>query len=445
MPHHSNAFVIATLGCKVNQCESLWLENQLQQAGWQPAADQPGAELCIVNTCSVTHKSAMQSRQVVRALLRRHQPACMVVTGCYAQTEPEALAAIEGVTYVLGQAEKYRLPEIIRPLHTPASRPVICCNPDIPAVFEPVAHLPLTSQRSRAFLKIQDGCNAGCTYCIVPRARGAVRSMAPERVVQQIAALADAGYREVVLTGIHLGQYGTDVNPTSALQSLLELLIKQPPPLRLRLSSLEPLEVSSSLLQLIAASSVLCDHLHIPLQSGADSILAAMNRPYTQAQVRERILEVAGRLPRAAIGMDVMVGFPGETDSAFRQTCDLLENLPISYLHVFPFSARPHTPAASLPQPVSPVVRKARVQHLQALGVHKKKIFWTNQLGQPHQILIENRRDSVTGWLKGLTDNYIPVLLPGPDSLKNQIVPAVLEDIDVRRGMCRCSGPSKTR
>ncbi len=379
----------------------------------------------------------MQSRQVIRALLRQHRPACMVVTGCYAQTEPLTVAGIEGVDYVLGHAEKFRLAQIILPLaeRQGTSAKVLCENIAAAGTFEPSGEWSTEGARSRAFLKIQDGCNANCTYCIVPAARGASRSMPPDRVYQRLAAQIAAGYKEIVLTGIHLGLYGIDAEPPSSLLHLLQHIAAQAPAARLRLSSLEPPELSEALLATLSTASVFCPHLHVPLQSGDDTVLTAMGRPYTREVVRARIQAAVELMPDVAVGMDVMAGFPGESARAFEQTCDLLQMLPVSYLHVFPFSVRPQTKAAGMQPQISQRLIKARCRRLRELGKLKKLAFWEKNLRQRRQVLVENRRDTATGLLKGLTDNYIPVLLPGDDKMRNQFVTVKLEAIQDDRAI----------
>jgi threonylcarbamoyladenosine tRNA methylthiotransferase MtaB len=275
---------------------------------------------------------------------------------------------------------------------------------------------------TRAFLKIQDGCDASCSYCIVPHVRGGSRSIPPEEVLERISSLGGADFREVVLTGIHLGAYGRDLQPAADLTSLVRRIAEGSPVERFRLSSIEPREVTDELLALIGNSSGrICRHLHIPLQSGDDAILAAMNRDYDGDFFRGLIEKIHRAVPGIAVGIDVMAGFPGETEAAFESTVCLVEKLPAAYLHVFPFSRRPGTPAASMPDQVSEEEKKRRTQRLRALGAAKRRAFAERFLGKTLEVLVEERQDRETRHLVGFSDNYIPVAVRG-DVSANRIV-----------------------
>jgi threonylcarbamoyladenosine tRNA methylthiotransferase MtaB len=418
------------LGCKVNQHESDTLAAALNAKGWQAAADGQPADVCIVNTCTVTQKASMQSRQMIRQLQRRHPGARIIVTGCYAQIAPEEIDAIKGVHVIAGQNHKADLPAII--MQTAANAD---CAPqrlvDRLAASIPfgVPASPAPGSRTRPFLKIQDGCNSFCTYCIVPHARGASRSMPPEQVLRQLRQLGSAGYHEVVLTGIHIGAYGLDQHPATDLRTLMLAIDKARPVRRLRLSSIEPNELSDAMIDLVAASTVFCPHFHLPLQSGDDRILEKMHRPYSRALFRRWVEAIKTRMPQAAIGADVLVGFPGEDDAAFAHTVQLLETLPLSYLHVFPFSARPGTPAATFPDRIPTAVVKQRTALIRDIGRVKKEAFMKDAIGCEAEVLVETRRDPATGLLKGLSPNYLPVLLRGGDRRMNTVVSAVIQDI----------------
>ncbi len=424
-------FRITTLGCKVNQYESDAIAEQLKNSGCVPAPSEDKADLCIINTCTVTQKASMQSRQAVRQAIRSNPKARIVVTGCYAQTEPDAILKIDGVHTVIGHGDKHKIPEIVRssPMEN-HRRPILirrnilleCDFKQVPAtVFE---------NRTRPFLKIQDGCDTFCTYCIVPYARGRSRSMATGKVLEHIRHLKHAGYHEVVLTGVHLGAYGLDLSPKYHLAGLLSRIYESNPIHRVRLSSIEPHELTQDILTLVAETDVFCDHFHIPLQSGDDSVLKKMHRPYTRSFFRDLIVKINSLIPDAAIGVDVLIGFPGETEKAFENTYLLIEELPVTYLHVFPFSVRKGTPASKYPQQVDSRTIKARCEKMRTLGNQKKQAFYKKFIGKTVKILIESKRDESTGFLKGITSNYIPVRVNGGDNCINTIVPARIDRIE---------------
>jgi len=419
------SFKTVTLGCKVNQAESDLIASRLISAGWRHAGDHESADLCILNTCAVTGRASQQSRQAVRHAIRQHPTARMIVTGCYAQVAPDRISRIPGVHEVIGHADKLHLPDRVI-----AGTAIDAHPPD--AAFLHMTE-SFSSDRTRPLLKIQDGCNAFCTYCIVPHARGGSRSMPMDDVMENIRILKDAGFKEVVLTGIHLGGYGRDFRPQK--QRLIDLLFRIDRSAaidRVRLSSIEPLELSRAMIHLAARSERICRHFHIPLQSGDDEILERMHRPYTAAQFSERVLSIRRWMPDAAVGVDVLIGFPGETDAAFQHTYRLIETLPVSYLHVFPFSPRIGTPASRFPNPVPAAVIKDRCRHMRQLGRKKRSAFYRSCLGKTATVLIEGVRDAPTGYLKGITSNYIGVAARGPDRLKNRFVKIRLERLDDR-------------
>lgn len=425
--------IIHTLGCKVNQCESDALRSLLASAGFDTGWHHPSADVVVINTCTVTGKAAMQSRQAIRRALRNHPNARIVVTGCYAQTAPDEIQAIEGVHLVVGHADKLRIADLLS-REKPHRHETAMIHQPIHAhrAFDALPSVA-PDNRTRAFLKIQDGCNARCTYCIVPYARGQSRSMPEADVLSHLHALGSQGYREVVLTGIHLGAYGKDFDPPLSLANLISGILPKCPVDRLRLSSIEPTEIDDGILQQMASlPSRLCAHLHIPLQSGNDRILARMGRPYTREFFAQVIQHVKDLLPHAAIGADVLVGFPGESDSAFEQTFALIEALPLSYLHVFPFSSRNGTPAAQYRDTVAAPMIKERCSRLRQLGQRKKEIFYRSQVGRMCDILVETLCDAETGLPKGHTANYLPVVIKEASSEieTNTIVPVRIERLD---------------
>lgn len=410
-------FRIATLGCKVNQCESDALARHLEADGGLESRekDDDRLDVCIINTCTVTHKAAMQSRQAIRQAIRRHPRARIIVTGCYAQTEPEVIAGIPGVDSVVGHSHKFDLPGLMPAQAAPkGSQPSRLWSPAREATE--FAHLPVSAfgARTRPFLRIQDGCDAFCTYCIVPHARGPSRSMPADMVAEQLSALGREGFREVVLTGIHVGAYGQDHSPATTFAHLLKGISAAGAVDQIRLSSIEPAELSSEIVAVVASSQGqargrICPHFHIPLQSGDDEILARMHRPYTGDLFDDVVATIAEKLPQAAIGADTLIGFPGESEAAFENTYRRIERLPITYLHVFPFSPRKGTPAYHFKERVPEGVVKARCQRMRDLGQAKKRAFFEGLVGGRVSVLVEGGSATGDGGVKGMTGNYVPV------------------------------------
>jgi threonylcarbamoyladenosine tRNA methylthiotransferase MtaB len=421
-------FKITTLGCKVNQAESEAIAQKLLSSKWLVAGDLEKADTCIVNTCSITQKAAMQSRQAVRRAIRANPNANIIVTGCYAQTAPQEIETIEGVNYIVGHGEKHNIGHMICTAGIRARSHTIAIGADL-RKKRPFASMPLADAvpRTRPFLKIQDGCDAFCTYCIVPYARGRSRSMPLEDVLANIGKLAEAGYREVVLTGIHLGVYGHDLSPKTNLATALGRISELWPIDRVRLSSIEPFEVTEQIIHQVLKSDIFCRHFHIPLQSGDPGILENMGRPYSPRFFGDLINKIHQTMPEAAIGVDTLIGFPGESESAFENTYNLIDKLPISYLHVFPFSARPGTKAADLPDKVDVGTIKERCERMRILGNNKRKKFFQGFIGQALPILVETNREASTKFLKGMSSNYLPVLIDAGDNLKNKIVNVTIE------------------
>jgi threonylcarbamoyladenosine tRNA methylthiotransferase MtaB len=423
---------LATLGCKVNQCESAYLEEILFKNNFDIRPFTEKADLYCINTCAVTGRAAMQSRQLIRRAAHLNGEAKILVMGCYSQVAPEEIAAIPGVTHILGTSEKLALLEYIS-RGEEASSPCIALKdarnaPDpTPLVFSTF------SNRTRAFLKVQDGCDAFCSYCIVPYARGRSRSILLTSIVEQVRRFLDHGYQEIVLSGIHLGQWGSDLNPKQELIGLLRSILGHQSPPRLRLSSLEPGEISSDLLVLMASEPELCPHLHIPLQSGDATILGRMNRNYHPHFYREIVLEAVQRIPHLAVGVDVMVGFPGETDERFQNTYRFLESLPVAYLHIFPFSPRPGTPAVTMGEQLSPPLIRQRCQVLRELDKSKRLTFLNRFLGKVRSVLVENRQDTATGLPCGFSDNYLPVLVQADIPMENRKVLARFDRLEGNR------------
>ncbi len=392
---------IATLGCKVNQYESRALEEILEARGHVLVPFGEAAEAVVVNTCTVTHRSDRDARALLRRARRINPGARIVATGCYAQTDPQALFAA-GADAVLGTAEKAGVPDALEAVAPRHGVPGDAAGGE----FLSVRAFP---GRARAFLKVQDGCEAFCAYCIVPYARGASRSVPLAEVELGLERLRRSGHREVVLTGVHLGLWGRDLEPPAAFSSLLDAAEGAGVP-RIRLSSLEPGEITSDVIGRLRRSEVLCPHLHVPLQSGSDRVLEAMGRPYTAAGFRERVEEALREVPGLCLGCDVIVGFPGEGEAEFEETRALLEAVPFAYLHVFPFSARRGTRAYSLPRRVPETEIRRRAGVLRALSRERRRAFERAQLGSEAKALAEGGAED--GLLRVRTRNYVEVRIP---------------------------------
>jgi threonylcarbamoyladenosine tRNA methylthiotransferase MtaB len=407
---------VATLGCKVNQFESEALMDALEQKGYALIPLEAGADITVINTCTVTHRADFQSRQMVRRAVRSNPNSLIIVTGCYPQVEPDAFLRMQGVDYLLGNREKNQIPDLL-PLMQKGKFPKVQVG-DIQEE-EHFSETPLHSfhRHTRAFLKIQDGCNANCSYCIVPHARGRSRSLQPERVIENVKILKEKGFKEVVLTGIHLGAYGLDLHPRFPLEKLLRELEKEETPDRIRLSSIEPGDFSPGLISTFSQSNKICPHLHIAIQSGDDEILKKMNRDYDRSHLSDLIQELRLRIPNLSVGADVIVGFPGETEEQFRNTYALVESLPFSYLHIFPFSRRKGTPAFKLPQKVDGKEIKKRAEIMRELGKQKRQAFYRLFLDRKLSVLVEDRKDKETGRWKGFSRNYIPVFLTNDNGM----------------------------
>ena len=430
---------IYTLGCKVNQFESACLMERFHSLGWEMVPFNEDADLVLINSCAVTAEAQRQSAQMVRRAIHKHPGAQVIATGCASQLFPEDFNKISGLSCLIGHHHKLQIPDLLPlPEKMDPSSGILLSDTDHPirALF------PLPQEKTRAFLRIQDGCDSQCSYCLVPRARGRSRSLALDEVVSGVSFLARRAVREIVLTGIHLGQYGADLTPPATLVSLLEILLAQHPQLSIRLSSLEPREVTSSLLNLFNKFPNLCPHLHIPLQSGENSILRRMNRPYSTEFYRRLIQTIYRDIPLASIGTDLIVGFPGEGEIQFRETLKFLMEIPLSYLHLFPFSPRPGTPAARFPDPVPDKIKKDRLQILRALDRQKRKIFMQFCLGKVFSALVlESAKEK--GLSRALTENYLTVSIPGrfeknerirvrlkalePTGLKGEVIPPLCQ------------------
>ncbi len=419
---------LTTLGCKVNQFESAAFATAFEAQGCQLVAFGAAADVYVINTCTVTARAGQQSRQLIRRVLLAHPEARIVVTGCYAQMDPETVLGLadQPVT-IIGNGNKHLLveaaladehPDLVMLMGQIRRKKEIC---DLP--------VKRFRGRTRAYLRIQDGCDNLCSYCIVPFTRGRSRSLPLTRVLQQVEVFAEQGYKELVITGINVGKYGLDLAEQQTIYSLLDRICRDYPSLRMRLSSIEPTEVNDHLLELMTTHANLMPHLHIPLQSGDDEILARMNRRYTRAEFAAVIDRVHRAMPTAAIGCDVLGGFPGESAQAAENTYQLLAELPVHYLHVFPYSRRPGTLAASFGQQLPGPVKDARVQRLRTLDGEKRAQFYQEHIGSVQQVLVE-RLSPKNGLLQGFSENYLPILFPGPSALVRQVVSVRITGMD---------------
>jgi threonylcarbamoyladenosine tRNA methylthiotransferase MtaB len=396
-----------TIGCKLNFSETSTVARSFVEAGWERVPPTQKADVYVVNTCSVTEHADKKCRQAIRKLRHLNPLAIMVVTGCYAQLKPEEVAQIEGVDWVIGADRKGDILEYVRSLRTKgaAAGQVVAC--DIRAVhrFFPAFS---SGDRTRSFLKIQDGCDYRCTYCTVPTARGKSRNSPIAEIVAEAELIAASGIREIVLTGVNIGDFGKTTGET--LFDLLKALEKVAGIGRFRLSSIEPNLLTREMIEWIASSEKTMPHFHIPLQSGSNRILALMRRRYRRERFAERVQIIKERLPHAFIGADVIAGFPGETDEDFHDTCSFLETVAPAWLHIFPYSERPGTPAVTLPGSVPKPERAARVKELERIGTKLHRAFYEKNIGLETRVLWESSCKG--GLMYGFTDNYLKLSAP---------------------------------
>ena len=421
-----------TLGCKLNQYETEAIREQFETNGYNVVPFSSEADVYVINTCTVTSKSDRSSRQAIYQALRRAPGARIVATGCSVEMFPQSFTEISGVELVIGNRSKGRVFETyarLKPKDVPHFPDSASRSVDEKDWFD----ISQFRNYSRAFLKIQDGCDARCSYCVVPFARGASRSRPLESILSQTHHLLDSGYKEIVLTGVHLGAYGADLSEKISLVDVLRALVEIGQLWRIRLSSLEPMECTPQLIDLIASSPKICRHLHIPLQSGDDMILKRMKRNYTPDEYFNVIDTLVARIPDIGLGSDVMVGFPGETDAHFQRSLQFVKELPFSYFHVFSYSKRPKTTAAQYHEHIPSEVKKDRSAAFRKLRSEKISKFRRQFIGRCLDVLLEYRRDRETGMLTGLSDNYIRVYANGPDSLQGKPVKVHIQHVEGER------------
>ena len=416
---------LTTLGCKVNQVETETMEGLFRQRGYEIVDFSEPADFYIINTCSVTHLGERKSRQLIRRANRLNDKAIVAVTGCYAQIAADEIAAIEGVKVVIGTQQRHKIVDLVEQAAREDGLFNEVSNIMHTHEFEDI---PLygTPHRTRAFLKIQDGCCNYCSYCIIPYTRGPIRSRHLDSVKEALDKLVEDNFHEVVLTGIHLGAYGRDFkNENISLSDAVEICLKNPKLKRLRLGSLESIEVSPHLLELVKNEKRFTKHLHLPLQAGSDEILKAMNRHYTTADFAKLIENIRHEVPDIAISTDIIVGFPGETDELFQKSLEFAKSMNFAKIHVFPYSKRKGTPAATMPNQVDEAVKKQRVHLMQQMEAKSALDFHTRFLGKTLDVLFEQTHE---GYTEGLTSNYIKVYVQG-EIPSGEICSVKLEEI----------------
>jgi threonylcarbamoyladenosine tRNA methylthiotransferase MtaB len=467
------SFFVENFGCRATQADGAAIEGQLRDRGWERASGPSAAAVVVLNTCTVTASADQDARAAVRRI-RRQNPDCRIlVTGCYAQRAPDEVAALPGVTWVVGNSHKHQLAEIVAsgerngqpgaggfvPIESLTSAAAIEVDERM-FVSDIFAHTQLLGapvfdaghERTRPNLKVQDGCDNRCSFCVIPSVRGHSRSLPLEEVIGQVNQLAAAGYREVVISGINLGRWGRDlekksvaigrsssVNPSGQrpttndqrLVTLIRAILDRTSLEKLRISSVEPMDWTTEFIDLVATSPRIAKHAHVPMQSGSDAVLRRMHRKYRPWHYRDRIERIRAKMPEAAIGADVMVGFPGETDSEFEETRRMVEDLPFTYLHVFTYSSRPGTPSAAMPNQVPVRTARERNQVLRELAATKKLAFMRSFVGRELQAItldvIHQRHDGI--FTEALTDNYLKLYLAGRHA-SNQWVTGQVESIE---------------
>lgn len=463
----ATTFHLFNFGCRASQADGAALKKQLLDAGLKECKSLDQSQVAVVNTCTVTAAADAEVRQVIRRIHRANPSCRILVTGCYAQRAPEEIAQLAGVTWVIGNSHKHGVAELLRafctegprssmgaqraprpeqagsltqfvqiqagwrvaekrlprlgtketsePAHTSFAQVLVGEIPDR-FHFAPV----FPDDRTRPTLKVQDGCNARCSFCIIPEVRGRSRSLAPEKVIEQVRDLVANGYKEIVLSGINLGSYGKDLDRRITFLGLLERTLDETSIARLRISSIEPMDVSPELIRLVAQKPRLAQHFHVPLQSGCDRILRLMKRRYWTAQYAERILSIREQIPDCGIGADVMVGFPGETEVDHESSVRLIESLPFTYLHIFPYSPRPGTPAAAMAHQVPAPIARVRSQEIRCLIGQKRQAFLHAQVDRVLSVLTLDESDQENRM--ALSSNYLKVALPHSNAAANTLL-----------------------
>ncbi|MEJ2613640.1 MAG: tRNA (N(6)-L-threonylcarbamoyladenosine(37)-C(2))-methylthiotransferase MtaB [Ignavibacteriaceae bacterium] len=420
-----------TIGCKLNFSETSTIGNQFLQNGFDivdfkdSTSGNEEADVYVFNTCTVTENAEKECRQLVRRALRKNPEAFVIVTGCYAQLRPDEIARIEGVDVVLGSKEKFNLFSLIDKFE---KKDLACTfvSPTEELNEFGYAHSTDADARTRAYFKIQDGCDYTCSFCTIPLARGKSRSMDPDEVISEFRKLINHGYKEIILTGVNVGDYGRFYK--TDLYSLLKMMITVPGDFRIRISSIEPNLLSDDILDLTSESEKLCNHFHIPLQSGSKKILRLMQRRYKLEDYRELIFKAKDTVEDLGIGVDVIVGFPGETEEDFLETYNFINELPVSYLHVFTYSERPGTKAIKMPGTVDIFERKKRNNMLRILSEKKRHLFYKNMVSKELKVLFESGDNA--GMIKGFSSNYVRVINKFSPHLENKFIHVKIKNTD---------------
>ena len=424
---------VYVLGCKVNQHEAEAIKQLFKDAGYEIVPFKDWADVYVIHTCTVTHLGDRKSRQMIRRAHRNNINAIIAVTGCYAQTSPEEISGIEGVDLVIGSKERRRIVELVEKIDKTTTISLVSPRKEL-REFE---DLPATSASTvRAFLKIQEGCQQFCTYCIIPYARGPVRSRYLKDTVSATRRLVGQGFKEIVLTGIHIGAYGQEMDNLN-LAALLKELVKVPGLKRLRVSSVDPNEINEELLNILTEEPVICPHYHIPLQSGSDTILNKMHRPYDTETYGRLVRNIRMKRPNAAITSDVMVGFPGETDECFKETMNFIRDVKFADLHVFKYSPRKGTPAAEFSNQVAAPIKDFRSKEIINLGQELWQSYASQFINRPKEVLVEQKMGSC--W-EGHTDNYLKIRFEGPENLRGKFVEAIPIEIKKDYLLARLKG-----
>ena len=414
-----------TLGCKLNYSETTAIGRMLEQDGFEKKAFSDVADVYVINTCSVTENADKECRQLVRRINKKAPEALVVITGCYAQLKPEEIATIPGVNLVLGAAEKFNIAQHLKDLSGNDAAKICSCEIDDVNIFIPSHSV---SERTRVFLKVQDGCDYNCSFCTIPLARGRSRSNSISNVLADVNAISEMGAKEIVLTGINLGDFGKGFTGgkqrEESFYELASALETSTTIDRIRISSIEPNLLSDDIIQFVSQSKRFMPHFHIPLQSGSNYILAAMRRRYKRELYSEKVSMIKQLMPHACIGVDVITGFPGETDEKFEETFNFLQELDVSYLHVFTYSERNNTTALQMDEVVPVPVRQARNKRLRNLSYAKMQAFTESNIGTSRKVLFESRNGN--GTVDGYTDNYIKVIAAYQPQLENSIVDWVI-------------------
>lgn len=425
---------IANLGCKANQYDGTYLSALLQERHFRLVDFKEVADIYVINTCTVTDRADQDSRNLIRRAHRRNPEAIKIVTGCYAQTQPQEVAEIEGVSLVLGNNQKSSFLDFLEKARREREK----VHVEVEDIFQQKTletfGMSSYTQQTRAYVKIQDGCNQFCSFCVIPYARGRNRSIPAQRVIEELQKLSAAGFNEAILTGIHIGTYGRDLNTGDSLLSLMKIIEREQPIHRVRLSSIDPEEVSGEMVKFLQNSKIFCPHLHIPLQSGDDSTLALMRRRYTRGDFMDLCQLLEKKIPHLAIGTDVMVGFPYEDEPRFSQSYRLLEEAPVHYFHVFPFAPKRGTPAAKMLGQVSPEVKKERAARLRQLSEEKSLAWRKSFIGKELEVVLERKTQSCQNDQKGpfeawtgYSENYLPVTVHTSKGSKGKLISCTIQ------------------